>query len=213
MIKINFLKDFKRKELKEQGKGTSVTYTFGSVLGNTQLATDDESAAIRKEAIKNLFLASVGIVGLYAYEHYRIPELQNQMRYFNTRLDELSQKNQLATQAVEQTRKLKKEQELIQKQIQAIDNLKKGRERFFEVLDFLQKTIPESLWLTELDWAEDKVLMAGFALNDLDISTFMEGLSKNVLFQKVDLLRSEEDLRGKEPLKKFELEAILEGKI
>lgn len=213
MIKINFLRDFKRRELKEGGEGASVTSTFGSVFGNTQLASDEESSSIRKEAFKNLFLASIGVIGLYSYESYRIPELQSQVRYYNSRLDELSQKNQLAAQAVDQTRKLKKEQELIQKQIQAIDNLKKGRERFFEVLDLLQRTIPQSLWLTQIDWAEDKVLMSGFATNDLDISTFMDGLSKNVMFQRVDLLRSEEDARSKARLKKFELEALLEGKI
>lgn len=206
MIKINLL------ESEGAARVTKVDLeSGGGDFGQAEALSSEDSAIIRREAIKNLFIILIGLLGLMVYEQINIPELRAQLQKTNAELNELTEKNLRAREAVAQIRKIKREQEILQAHINAIESLKKDRARIVKILELLQKNTPASVWFNELDFSLGRVTLIGYGITDNDVTNLLEVLSRSVYFREVNLVRSTEfSSRQFGLVKKIEVSCLLE---
>jgi type IV pilus assembly protein PilN len=170
-----------------------------------------DMAAIRSQAIKNLVFILIGPIALALYEQATLPDLQAKAQAKTVQLSQLAEKNSKAREAVEQTKRFRKEQELLQAQIDSIENLKKDRLREVKVLDLIQKDMPDRLWLVKLELNEGKMQIEGMTTTDSELTLFMDALSRSAYLREVSLIRST-DYATKEygQLKRFEISCLME---
>jgi type IV pilus assembly protein PilN len=92
---------------------------------------------------------------------------------------------------VEEIEKLKAEKELYRKQLEVIENLKKGTKGPMLLLDRLATSMPERTWLLSLKQQGANIEIVGAALDNRSISLFMSNLKGSHYFEKVDLVTTE----------------------
>lgn len=181
-----------------------------------RMATDTgeevvDQSIIQREGIKRLVIILLLPVGLIVYERQNIPELENKIKAKSLYITELANKNAKARGAVSEITKFKEDQAKLQAQIDSIEILRKERMREVQILDTIQKETPSKLWLSKIDLRENKLTLNGFATSDMDVSTFMEALSRSVFLQQVNLIKSEEKTDSGTTLKYFTIECLLDG--
>lgn len=164
----------------------------------------------RKDALVKLLVILITPVALYLYESQNIPKIRNELDRKQASLVEMQTFNAKAEDSVKEIKKFKEDEKKIQTRISVLEKIAKDRFREVKVLDLFQQVIPEKLWFTRVDIKEGKVLLAGYSMSDIDISTFMDSLSKSVFLQEVVLVSSSEHIQDSMTLKKFEISCILE---
>jgi type IV pilus assembly protein PilN len=164
----------------------------------------------RKDALTKLLVILLAPAGLFFYEQQNIPTLRAELSRKQATLSELTTYNARAENAVQEIKKFKEDEKKIQARISVLEKLAKDRFREVKVLDLFQQVIPEKVWLTRSEIKDGKILLAGFSTSDVDISTFMDSLSKSVFLQEVVLVSSSEHIQDNMTLKKFEISCILE---
>ncbi len=196
---------------KKQSKSSaSIKPPQGGGLDGDSAMPDQDQGIVKKEALKNLIILLIGSFLLFAYEQVHIPELKSELQINQVELNKLKEKNQKAEQAVKTIRKLREDEEKVKAQIDAIDNLKKGRMDSVKILELVHKNIPNHVWLRSMTMAKDKLEIAGYAITDNDLTNFMESLQKSIYFKEVRLLRSkEENLPKHGNVKKIDIVCVL----
>lgn len=169
------------------------------------------SEQTRRDALTKLLIILLAPAGLYFYEQQNIPTIRNELVRKQQLLTELQTYNAKAEGSVNEIKKIKEDERKIQSRISALEKIAKDRFREVKVLDLIQQVIPEKVWLSRVDIKEGKILLAGFSMSDIDISTFMESLSKSVFLQEVVLVSSSEHIQNGLTLKKFEISSILDN--
>ena len=211
MIRINFANLLPKKVNPQDQAAISSTPDLG--FGDVE-ASGEDLKFIRREALKNLMLILLGSISLIVYEQMHIPELRQKLNIINNELNALMEKNSKARQAVEQSKKLIKEQANLQSQISSIENLKKDRALILKIFELFQKNTPSTIWLNEINFGSDRVLLSGQAISDADVTTFMDALSRSVYFKEVNLVRSIEHQNNKFGLvKKIEINCVIESNL
>lgn len=182
--------------------------------GSGTAAADGAEGAVseetRKDAFIKLMLILLAPIGLFMYEQQNIPTIRAQLNSKQAALLELQTFNAKAENAVNEIKKFKEDEKKIQARIAVLEKIAQDRFREVKVLDLFQQVIPEKVWFTRVDIKEGQVLLAGFSTSDIDISTFMDSLSKSVFLQEVVLVSSSEHIQDGTTLKKFEISCILE---
>lgn len=204
MIKINLAK--------QKGKSAKVKSTSNQASGGDSfVASSDDMASVRSLAIKNLAIILLGPVFLLVYEQLTIPDMQVKAESLNKQLIEVQTKNKKASEAVSQIAKFRKEEEKLKAQITSLEGLRKDRLREVKVLDYIQKDIPDKVWLSKLELLDGKLIINGYALADSDLTQFMDSLSKSAFLKEVSLIRSN-DTNSKDygQVKKFEVACLME---
>lgn len=208
MLHVNFLDDYRLLV-----KSGTITATLEE-LGTVEVLDENQQKTLLKEAIRNALIILLGVMGLYGYESYMLNQYNITLNQLSVQLNEVMAKNERAKQAVEQVRQLKKEQEKVQNQIQAIEDLKKGRQRPFEVLEVLHRVMPSTAWLQEVDFNEERVILRGYSTSESAITELIDLLSRQAVFVRVDLLRSNvESIQGRDNVRRFEIECKIEKKL
>lgn len=149
-----------------------------------------DNTAIQRQGLMRLIIIALLPLALYAYEAQNIPDLQAKLASKNNLLASLTEKNTQAAAAVEEIKKYELDQAQLQKQISTLESFRKERLREVKIMDNLQKDIPEKLWLTKIVYAPPRVLISGVTVGDLELTTFMDSISKSVFFSRVNLIRS-----------------------
>jgi len=199
MIRINLAST--RTMMAATGGGAATAEGGGEVVITEQ---------VRRDAMVKLLLILLAPMGLYLYEMQNIPTIRSELVRKQQALQELQVFNAKAENSVKEIKKFKEDEKKIQARIAVLEKLAKDRFREVKVLDLFQQVIPERVWFTRVDIKEGKVLLAGFSTSDIDISTFMDSLSKSVFLQEVVLVSSSEHIQDGMTLKKFEISCILE---
>ena len=168
------------------------------------------SEQTRKDALVKLLVILLAPVALYFYEQQNIPTIRSELVQKQAKLNKLAEFNLKAENAVREIKKFKDDETKIQARITALEKISKDRFREVKVLDMFQQVIPERLWLTRVDVKGGKILLGGLSTSDIDISTFMESLSKSVFLQDVVLISSAEQVQEGLSLKKFEIACMLD---
>ncbi len=103
----------------------------------------------------------------------------------------------------------KRQQELLEKKLEVIRNLKANKTGPVHMLDELAIRIPEKLWLSELDQVEHKLTIEGVSINNEVIATFMSRLEESDYFAEVYLVAIEANEQEDISLKEFTLTSKL----
>lgn len=167
---------------------------------------------VQKQGGFKLLFALLFPIALYIYESQAIPELRHSLIDKQKKLNQLTEKNEKAKTAVEETKKFSEDQDKLQKQIQTLDGLRKERMREVKILDNIQKDIPEKVWVNTIKFDDKRLLISGMAVSDPDLTTFMENLSRSVFLRDVNLIRSDEQVmeNSSKVIKRFDVTASLE---
>lgn len=211
MIKINLLDASSEKKDQLEGKSSLPIFdklreTWEDIKEKYNLENDssDDSGEIKPiTLILKIVIAFSGVIGLYAHELSNIPVLERILRDEEQKLKRLNDFNGKAASVVAEIKKMKKNKADIERQIESIGGLSKIRLRYIKAIDIIQQNIQEKMWLTSLRTAGDVMMLEGVAHTDVEISTFIEILSKNIQFSDVQLLAASESAVGDSTGKKF----------
>ena len=93
----------------------------------------------------------------------------------------------------------------LQKKVDIISNLQKGRTGPVRHFEALSAAIPEKCWIESLSVKEDKVTLSGVALNNYTIANFMTALGQTGRFSDVVLGAAEQTSVSGVKLVKFNM--------
>ncbi|MCE3009870.1 MAG: PilN domain-containing protein, partial [Proteobacteria bacterium] len=161
----------------------------GSSVGATDLG---DIAELQKKGALNLLLAFLFPLALYAYDYVTIPELRAQVKKAEKSLADLERQNLEASNAVQEKRKFNEDKAKLETQIRFIEGLSLERMKEVRILDTLQKDLPSKVWLTRLEFRENRLNIFGLATSDADLTSMLEVLSQSVFLKEVRLVRSAE---------------------
>lgn len=210
MIKINLLDASSEKKDQLDGKtNLPIIEKFKDFWEdlkekyNIESGDGDDSEVKPITLLLKIIIAFSGIIVLYAHELSNIPVLEKILRDEQAKLKTLNDFNGKAAGVVAEIKKMKKNKEDIERQIESIGGLSKIRLRYIKAIDIIQQNIQEKMWLTNMKTAGDLLTMEGVAHTDNEISTFIEILSKNIQFSDVQLLTASESTLADTQGKKF----------
>ncbi|MCF6291501.1 MAG: PilN domain-containing protein [Desulfobacterales bacterium] len=102
--------------------------------------------------------------------------------------------------------KLKKDKAALENKLAVIAKLKKGSRLTVRILDEIANLTPANkLWLTSLSQADGQLQLAGIALDNANIASYMELLDGSYLFADPELQGSSLYMLGGQRLKSFSL--------
>ncbi len=147
-----------------------------------------------------LVIASAGFVGInikYANENSKLEDGNRQKKAEIKRLEDL----------IGEVNELEKDRARLQKQIDVIDTLEKGRTGPVKMLDALAEAIPKRVWITDLSESGQQISLSGFGVENADISDFMAALEATEMFSGVNLKFTEQTKSREfgQPVFKFKL--------
>ncbi len=203
MIKINLA-----PALAQGSSSNSSASVFGSSSSMSDVFVGPEET--RKEALKRLLILLLGPLALFAYENQNVPAKHAELAAKRQVLVELQTYNAKQAASVAEIKKFKEDEATIEKRISALEKISKDRQREIRVMDLLQVIIPEKAWLSRVQVSPERVNVQGYALSDLDVSTFLEGLTRSAFLMDVNLVSSSEVSQDGIMLKKFEISCLLE---
>jgi type IV pilus assembly protein PilN len=180
----------------------------GAAFVDSTVAGNSEKT--RRDALTRLLVILLFPMSLYLYEEQNVPALRQQAAQRQVTLTDLQTFNAKAEASVKEIKKFKEDEKKIQDRITALEKIAKDRFREVKVLDLFQQIIPEKLWLTNLEIKDGRILLSGMSTSDIDISTFMDSLSKSVFLQDVVLISSSEQVQEDLTVKKFEISCLLD---
>ncbi|HLO09372.1 MAG TPA: PilN domain-containing protein [Desulfobacteria bacterium] len=93
----------------------------------------------------------------------------------------------------------------LQKKVDIISNLQKGRTGPVRYFEALSAAIPEKCWIDTLSLKDEKVALSGVALNNYTIANFMTALGQTGRFRDVALGAAEQTTVAGVKLVKFNL--------
>jgi len=128
----------------------------------------------------------------------RISTLQQNIQKANADIERL--KKEIA--AVEKFKLRKAE---LQKKVDIISNLQKGRKGPVRLFEALSAATPEKCWIDRLDIQGDKISLSGMALNNNTVANFMTALGQTGRFRDVTLGSADQAPLGNVKLVRFNL--------
>jgi type IV pilus assembly protein PilN len=198
MIRINLLQ--KRAAVGAGALGGGAVIDMGG--GST--------SDIQRKGAMHLLVLMLVPGALYALETQKIPELQSVLSSRQSYHASLAEKNNQVSASVAEIKKYKEDQAQLQRQIDTLEGLRRDRLREVRVMDSLQRSVPEKVWFNRIEIKETGLMISGFASSDLDLTIFIETISKSIFLKDVNLVRSNDFPSPTGVLKKFEIYASLD---
>ena len=166
--------------------------------------------AIRKETTRqqvSIFILMICLLvvilgGIQFYQYRQKRDLEQRIQYVEAELRELKKK----VGEVEKYKEAKKE---LETKLQIIERLEKGKMLVVKLLDGVGETIPEKMWLDDLDLKGGNLSMEGYAVDNETIAAFMKQLERTQSFRSVELVLTEQKEVEGVGMKHFSLVAAL----
>lgn len=205
MIKVNLAKEFMPKKKGLFGGGAPRIESLETIEASS------EQANLNRALIVRLVILLIGPIGLFVYQDSNLPPKRAVLANLNAELGVLSQKNQQAAASVAEIKKFEKEEERLKAQIAVIENLQKDRLKEVRVMDYVQREIPEKVWLSRMGLTDGKMSIEGLATGDSELTNFMDGLQGSAYLKDVSLVRSNEINTPETGIvRQFEISCLLE---
>lgn len=207
MIKVNLAKRPTSKK-----SGASPFASAGPIMDSDAMDEFGSGEATGNRAlIVKLVIILLGSIALFTYQQLNVPPLKSKLSKARQEMTRVKKKNSDNANVVQEIAGYEIQQTKLQGQINAIEAVKKDRLREVRVLDYIQREIPEKVWLSKMDLIDGRLLIAGYAMADNELTTFMEGLQRSVYLKDISLIRSTESPSPEFGiLKKFEIAASME---
>lgn len=166
--------------------------------------------AIRKETTRqqvSIFILMICLLvvilgGIQFYQYRQKKDLEQRIQYVEAELKELKKK----VGEVEKYKEAKKE---LETKLQIIERLEKGKMLVVKLLDGIGETIPEKMWLDDLDLKGGNLSMQGYAVDNETIAAFMKQLERSHAYRSVELVLTEQKEVEGVGMKHFSLVAAL----
>jgi type IV pilus assembly protein PilN len=169
MIRVNLLSERKQK------KGKKLAASLTPDIGGSQKLSPFATKLIM------VVVGSVIVMGLLVlFLQWRVSSLESEMKTNETTIADLQKK----IEAVKQFEALNRE---IAKKNNLIETLQKSQSIPVQLLDDLTKLLPEGVWLTALNYSNQRVTLEGAGFTNIDIVTLVENLKKTAKYADVYL--------------------------
>lgn len=202
MIRVNLA-----KPKAGQAKAAGAKQSSAKVVSDEQLVENE----LKRGLYVRIVILLLGPVILYLYQDNIIPEKTANLRKLQAEYEEVAKKNRDAAASVEEIKKFEKDEERLQAQINTLNSIRKDRVKEIRVLDYIQREIPQKVWLTQVDLNDGKLAISGIAMADTELTTFMDSLQRSAYLKDVNLLKSN-DVSNPDfgQVKKFDITCSLE---
>jgi type IV pilus assembly protein PilN len=143
------------------------------------------------------------IFSLHFYTHFSIDQLKNEVKASEGRLREL-------TKVAGEINVVRTDKRALEKKIEIIANLEKGRMDVVLLLNEMTVTVPHGLiWLTLFSETGNNLRLDGVARDNLAVANFMKNLESSPFFRSVDLNRSRQEKISNTKVQKFTITCSL----
>jgi type IV pilus assembly protein PilN len=184
-----------------------------SIEALTQIAESVDSSSareIQRKGLSHILLMMILPAFLYVYGMQVKPEKKREIQVINGQIAELMTFNNKQSAIVAEIQKIEKDEKDVETRISAINNTTIGRLVEVKVLDLLQTIIREKMWLKLIEVKDNILTLEGLSQTDVDISLFLEDLTKNVLLRDVRLIESKQESFEGLNYSRFKIAAVLE---
>ena len=110
---------------------------------------------------------------------------------------------------IQTIQELTTKREELQRRLNVIADLDKGRLQRVRLVDELSRSVPEHLWLTGYEETGSKVQVEGVTISNLLVADFMTRLEASPLYGSVDLLVAEKGTIDQRNVVKFKVTATM----
>ena len=138
----------------------------------------------------------VGLYFWYDHEERRIGRL-------NSDIQEVQKEIKRLENVIGEVKQIKEKKAELQKRLDVIDVLKRGKVGPVRMMDDLSGRIPKKVWLQGVEQRGSTVLISGEAMNNEEIANFLRELEKSEFFEGVKLVSVKH--KANTETKKFEL--------
>lgn len=165
---------------------------------------------IQRKGLVHIMVMLLIPVALYVYGAQAKPEKERSIRSITAQIAELRTFNDKQTAIVVEIQKIEKDEKDVERKIDAINSLTLGRLVEIKVLDLLQTIMREKMWIRNLEVDNSKFRIEGVAQSEMDVSIFLDDLTKNVLLRDVRLVESQQEMYEGQSFSRFKISANLE---
>ncbi len=165
---------------------------------------------IQKKGLINLVTILAVPVGLYIFGSQLKPDRLRQVSSLQSQINELAAFNQTQGAIVAEIKKIQEDEKKVQDRIAAVSKVTLGRLVEVQVIDLVQTSLRERMWLKSLEIDEGDFLLEGVAQSEVDVQGFQDDLTKNVLLSNVSLVESAHEPYEGQSFTRFKIRATLE---
>jgi len=201
VIRINLM----RNRGVDTGHTTEYSEATSFGFGGGEGGSGDQATAI----IKILLLLLV-TGALLLYENQNISALNAKFAIIIQKQVKMNTEIQKKQKEADKLQGLQKEIKELRAKVDILRTLSKTRLREIKALDFLQNIIPERVWLTSLIYANEKLTLRGFAVQEENLTDFTSVMESKPYFSDVLLLQAKESKLGSIVSQEFEITSRLE---
>lgn len=165
---------------------------------------------IQRKGMVNLLVMMILPAAMYVYGMQKRPERVAEITGLTNQISELTSFNDKQAAIVAEIQKISEDEKSVEERILAINKITVGRLVEIKVLDLLQTIMREKMWLRSIEVKDNNLLVEGLAQTDMDVSIFLEDLTKNVLLRDVRLVETKQESFDGLNYSKFRISATLE---
>lgn len=161
MIRINLLKSF----------------TMATSGGSQGYSDSSQRDQVLKGVLMRAIILAIGPLALYFYEGAIIPELNTRLEAANKSVTEAQQFINSKKGLADEIKKYEEEQSKFNAQMSFINKISKDKVNEFKLFQHLQASTPESVWINNLEFKDNELILEVESDVSTDLSTFLERLS------------------------------------
>lgn len=213
MIKVNLL----RNRVGDSQPGGSARTGFGSTI----LAGGGEDTS-KRDAVVRLLTIFMFTAALMVYEHQNIRDLNQEQVRIQAQVAELESAARARSEEVAAVRDVERQAKELEDKLKILTLLSRLRLREVKTLDFMQSSIPEKVWLRDVNFVSDKTKVSegkfefkGAAVATEDLSEFVKRLEDSAYLNEVIIIKNQEvNIPGRNAgtMREFEFTAQVEVK-
>jgi type IV pilus assembly protein PilN len=182
-----------------------------SVGDYSAIGTTTESPGVnRSTLIVKILIILVPTILLLVYEHININRLESELKLASSESDRLSAELAEKQKQTAPMKEFEDKAKELEDKIKSMKKLSRLRLRTVKALDFMQSSLPDRMWFTDVKMTDDQITLRGLASTDDDLTRFMKSLENSVLFTNVLLVRSEVSKSAYGDYKEFEINCSAE---
>lgn len=192
---------------------------IASTIEGVEAPVDQVDVEIQRKGLVHILVICILPVALYVYGAQAKPQKEREIQSLNSQIAEFTAFNDKQTAIVTEITKIKSDEKDVENKIHEISNLTQGRLVEIKVLDLLQTIIRDKMWLKQIsvdtqtdknDIAISNFSIEGMAQSEMDVSIFLDDLTKNVLLRDVRLIESQQEVYEGQNFSRFKIAAVLE---
>lgn len=130
--------------------------------------------------------------------------LDQQLAALNKEAEEFKSEIEMVNRHVEEKKRL-------ERQIEVIGVLSRGRFSGLLAVDTLQSLMPQTAWLSKVSYVNGVFSISGYAYDQQDVTSLIRGMEESVFFSEVKFIGSVDKKTSRGTLKSFDISCKVES--